>query len=420
LIGGIIIACGHFTMAFPAVPTFFLGLVLVACGTGLLKPNVSALVGGLYSRDDGRRDSGFSIFYMGINIGAFLAPLVCGFLAEAQPFKDLLRSFGIDPVNSWHFGFAAAGVGMLLGLIVFWRQIGRLEHVGDRIVAKPVPSTQKRQGGSLRTTIYVALGVFTVIGIVLAGGDWQNVLPFLLAFDAFVVVVMMGIQEQLTAAEWKRLAVMAIYFVVTIAFWSAYEQKGSSLSLFAKDMVQRNIGSFLIPAAWFQSLTALYVILLAPVFAALWARLGPRQPSSFAKMALAPLLIGVGYAVFAIMCSSLQVGATINPLWLAGLFLFEVFGELCLSPVGLNLVTKLAPVKLVGLMMGLWFFGSSFGYKLAGYFAGFYMPVPARLTLLYGGLAAGLFAVALLLFLMMPMMRKLVGDESAQAVTHAH
>jgi proton-dependent oligopeptide transporter, POT family len=420
LIGGIIIACGHFTMAIPAVPTFFAGLVLVACGTGLLKPNVSALVGGLYSQDDERRDSGFSIFYMGINIGAFLAPLVCGFLAEAEPFKNVLRSFGIDPVNSWHFGFAAAGVGMLLGLVVFWWQRGRLEHVGDRLTAKPAPSAQKPQGSLLQTLIYVALGALTLIGTLLAGSDWQSVLPFLLAFDALILAVMMGIRERLTAAEWKRLAVMGIYFVVTIAFWSAYEQKGSSLSLFAKEMVQRNIGSFLVPAAWFQSLTALYVILLAPVFAALWARLGPRQPSSLAKLAFAPLLIGFGYAAFALMCSSLHVGAKINPLWLAGLFLFEVFGELCLSPVGLNLVTKLAPVKLVGLMMGLWFFGSSFGYKLAGYFAGFYMPVPARLALLYGSIAAGLFAVAALLFLMMPMMRKLVGDESAKAVTHAH
>ncbi|MGF6483721.1 peptide MFS transporter [Paraburkholderia sp. JPY419] len=420
LIGGIIIASGHFTMAIPAVPTFFAGLVLVACGTGLLKPNVSALVGGLYSQDDERRDSGFSIFYMGINIGAFLAPLVCGFLAEAEPFRNLLRSFGIDPVNSWHFGFAAAGVGMLLGLIVFWRQRVRLEHVGDKRAAKPVPSAQKQQGGLLRTTVYIALGAFTVIGTLLAGSNWQNVLPFLLAFDALVLVVMMGLQEQLTVAEWKRLAVMGIYFIVTIAFWAAYEQKGSSLSLFAKEMVQRNIGSFLVPAAWFQSLTALYVILLAPVFAALWAKLGPRQPSSLAKLALAPLLIGIGYAGFAIMSSSLYAGAKINPLWLAGLFLFEVFGELCLSPVGLNLVTKLAPVSLVGLMMGLWFFGSSFGYKLAGYLAGFYMPVPARLTLLYGGIAAGLIAVSALLFLMMPMMKKLVGDESAQAVTHAH
>ncbi|MGU7783286.1 peptide MFS transporter [Burkholderia sp. PU8-34] len=420
LIGGIIIAAGHFTMAIPAVSTFFVGLVLVACGTGLLKPNVSALVGGLYSQDDERRDSGFSLFYMGINIGAFLAPLVCGFLAEAEPFKNVLRSFGVDPVNCWHFGFAAAGVGMLLGLVVFWSQRDRLEHVGDRLTAKLAPSVQKRQGSALQKTVYAALGAFTIIGTLFAGNNWQNVLPFLLAFDAFVLVVMMGLQEQLTGAEWKRLAVMGIYFVVTIAFWSAYEQKGSSLSLFAKEMVQRNIGSFIVPAAWFQSLTALYVILLAPVFAALWVRLGRRQPSSLAKLALAPLLIGFGYAAFALLCSSLNVGAKINPLWLAGLFLFEVFGELCLSPIGLNLVTKLAPVKLVGLMMGLWFFGSSFGYKLAGYFAGFYVPQPARLTLLYGGIAGGLFAVAALLFLMLPMMRKLVGDESAKATTHTH
>jgi proton-dependent oligopeptide transporter, POT family len=420
LIGGIIIAAGHFTMAIPAVPTFFAGLVLVACGTGLLKPNVSALVGGLYAQDDDRRDSGFSLFYMGINIGAFLAPLVCGFLAEAEPFKNVLRSFGINPDNSWHFGFAAAGVGMLLGLVVFCFQRDRLEHVGDRRAAKPAPSAQKRKGGAMQTAIYVALSVFTVAGTLLAGNNWQNVLPFLLAFDALVLVVMMGMREQLTGAEWKRLAVMGIYFVVTIAFWSAYEQKGSSLSLFAKDMVQRNIGSFVVPAAWFQSLTALYVILLAPVFAALWVRLGHRQPSSLAKLALAPLLIGFGYAAFTLLCSSLHVGAKINPLWLAGLFLFEVFGELCLSPIGLNLVTKLAPVKLVGLMMGLWFFGGSFGYKLAGYFAGYYVPDPARLTVLYGGIAAGLFAVAALLFLLMPMMRKLVGDESAKAATHTH
>jgi POT family proton-dependent oligopeptide transporter len=420
LIGGVIIACGHFTMAAHSVPTFYAGLVLVACGTGLLKPNVSALVGGLYQQDDDRRDSGFSIFYMGINIGAFLAPLVCGYLAEADAFKSLLRALGLNPLYSWHYGFGAAGVGMLLGLLVFWLQRDRLAHVGDRRSAKSAPPTQSRQRSSLQTAIYLALAAVTVIGTLLAGSNWQAVLPFILALDALVIVVLLGFQEQLSVAEWKRLGAMGIYFLVTIAFWSAYEQKGSSLSLFAKDLVHRQIGSFEVPAAWFQSLTALYVILLAPIFAGMWMRLGHRQPSSLAKLALAPLMIGIGYAAFAVVCSSLPAGGKISALWLAGLFLFEVFGELCLSPIGLNLVTRLAPAKLVGLMMGLWFFGGSFGYKLAGYFAGFYIPQSSRLVLIYGGIAAGLLAVAALLFLLLPAMRRLVGEESADNAAQTH
>jgi proton-dependent oligopeptide transporter, POT family len=420
LIGGLIIACGHFTMAAHSIGTFYAGLVLVACGTGLLKPNVSALVGGLYQQDDDRRDSGFSIFYMGINVGAFLAPLVCGYLAEAEAFKSLLRALGLNPAYSWHYGFGAAGVGMLCGLLVFWLQRNRLTHVGDRRSAKPARPAQNRQRNAMQTAIYLVMAVVTVAGTVLAGSNWQAVLPFTLALDALVIVIMLGFHERLTTAEWKRLGAMGIYFVVTIAFWSAYEQKGSSLSLLAKDLVYRKIGSFEVPAAWFQSLTALYVILLAPVFAALWVRLGHRQPSSLAKLAIAPLLIGFGYAAFALVCSSIQIGAKISFLWLAGLFLFEVFGELCLSPIGLNLVTRLAPVKLVGLMMGLWFFGGSFGYKLAGYFAGFYVPQAGRLMWLYGGIAAGLLVVAALLFLLLPAMRKLVGEEAAAQTAQAH
>jgi POT family proton-dependent oligopeptide transporter len=419
LFGGVIIACGHFAMAVPALPTFYIGLTLIACGTGLLKPNVSALVGELYPTHDTRRDSGFSLFYMGINIGAFLAPLVCGYLAEADGFKALLRVVGISPLYCWRFGFGAAGVGMSIGLLVFWLQRDRVRHNHRKTAHPPVRAAQTPQGKAQRLAIYAGLAAIAAIGSWHAGSHWQAVLPFLLAFDALVLVIVTGFQEQLSILEWKRLGAMGICFIVSTAFWCAYEQKGASLTLLTRDLVNRHIGNFLVPAAWFQSLTALYVILMVPVFAALWAALGHRQPSTLAKMALAPMLIGIGYAAFALVCASLAFGDKISPLWMAGLFLFDVFGELCLSPIGLNLVTRLAPVRLVGLTMGLWFFGSSFGYKLAGFLAGFYLPVPGRLALLYGGIAASLFAIGGLFFALLPAMRELVSEKSAEKVVNA-
>jgi len=416
VLGGALIAVGHFVMAAPATVMFYAGLALIACGTGLLKPNVSALVGNLYPRNDPRRDNGFSLFYMGINIGAFIAPLICGYLAEADTFKKLLQSLGIDPISCWRFGFAVAGVGMLIGLLLFWRQ---RDYVPDTI-RKTGPGAHKTareaRRGAGRMAIYAALAALTASGAWLAGSDWRNVLPFLLAFDALALVIIIGRQEQLSIAEWRRLGAMGIWFLVSAAFWCAYEQKGCSLSLLARDLVRRDIGGFVIPASWLQSLTALYVILLVPVFAALWTRLGRRQPSTLSKIMLAPLLIGIGYAAFSVLCSSLKLGDKISPLWLAGLYLFDVLGELCLSPIGLNLVTQFTPARLVGLTMGLWFFGSSFGYKLAGYLAGFYLPSPSRLTWLYGGIAAGLFAVGTILFLLLPAMNGLVSDDDGHDV----
>lgn len=419
LIGGLIIASGHFAMAVPAMATFYVGLGLIACGTGLLKPNVSALVGNLYPHNDTRRDSGFSLFYMGINLGAFLAPLVCGYLAEAAGFKSVLRAVGIDPIYCWRFGFAAAGVGMLIGLLTFWLQRGRLADPHRHPKQTPLPIERHGQHRARRLAIYAALVSIAAIGSWRAGSHWQAVLPFLLSFDALVLVIVTGFEEQLSITEWKRMGAMAVCFLASTAFWCAYEQKGSSLTLLARDMVSRHVGSFLVPASWFQSLTALYVILLVPVFAALWAKLGHRQPSTLAKMALAPVIVGIGYAAFALLCASLDAGEKISPLWMAALFLFDVLGELCLSPIGLSLVTRLAPVRLVGLTMGLWFFGNSFGYKLAGYFAGFYLPSPSRLAWLYGGIAAGLFAVGALLFALLPAMRELVSDKSAEEVVNA-
>ncbi len=361
LIGGIIIACGHFTMIFHDPVFFYGGLVLIAVGTGLLKPNISTMVGSLYGKDDPRRDSGFSIFYMGINIGAVLAPLVCGYLAQSASFKNLIAGWGFDPNTSWHWGFGAAGVGMTLGLIVFLLQRERLQGVGDLIRKKRSPEGEV-------------------------------------------------VKEPLTKGEWKRVGAIFIFFLFTMFFWAAYEQKGASLNLFALDLVDTQVFGWAFPSSWLQSLTAFFVILLAPLFAMLWVRLGDRQPSSPGKFTLGLLSIGLAYVLLVPACA-LTAAGKISPLWLVGLYFLEVVGEMCLSPVGLSTVTKLAPPKLLGIMMGVWFLAAAFGNKLAGFIGGFYISSsPERLMTLYGSIALGLLAAAGLLAVLTPRIRRLMGD----------
>ncbi len=412
LFGGIIIACGHFSMAFHSMTMFYTGLVLIALGTGLLKPNISTMVGNLYSPNDPRRDGGFSLFYMGINLGAFLAPLVCGYLAEGASFKNFIASLGFDPKGSWHFGFAAAGVGMVFGLIVYMIQRDRLAHVGD-LAAKPkeekeaeTETSQKKPFNPVFILVYVLLAAVTIFVWYKFGRDW--VIP-VVALDALIVFMTLGLQEGLTVGEWKRTAAILILFFFTIFFWAAYEQKGASLNLFAKNLVNTQIFGWQFPASWLQSLTPLYVIILAPIFAALWLKLGDRQPSSPAKFTLGLLFIGLAYTLFVPACV-LTAQGKVSPLWLVGLYFLEVMGEMCLSPVGLSTVTKLSPVKFVGLMMGAWFFATSLGNKLAGYIAGFYDPNNSgTLVKMYGGIAIGLLVSATILFLLLPTLRKLIG-----------
>jgi POT family proton-dependent oligopeptide transporter len=360
LFGGIIIACGHFSMVFPSITFFYLGLTLIAIGTGLLKPNISTMVGSLYGENDPRRESGFSIFYMGINLGAVLAPIVCGFLGESQTFKNFLAARGLDPNSSWHWGFGAAGVGMTLGLIVFLLHRRRLEHVGGL--------KRKRK-------------------------DAPDFVP----------------NKPLTPDEWKRVGAIFVFFLFTILFWAAYEQKGASLNLFTRDLVRRDVGGWIYPASWMQSLTAFFVLMLAPLFAMLWLRMGKRQPSSPLKFTFGLIFIGLGYLLM-VPASWLTGQGKISPLWLVGLYFLEVIGEMCLSPVGLSTVTKLAPPKLLGIMMGVWFLAAALGNKLAGYFAGFFDPKsPGTLMKLYGGIAIGLLISAGILALLTPKIRKLMG-----------
>lgn len=232
LIGGIIIALGHFTMAFPSTYAFFTGLVLIVMGTGFLKPNISTMVGKLYPPGDPRRDSGFSIFYMGINIGATLAPFACGYLAQSDHFKGVLKSFGLSPELSWHFGFAAAGVGMCLGLFHLLIQYKILDAVGERS-GKAEESSQEPAA-----------------------------------------------KIKLTVDEWKKLGAIACLFVFNVLFWSIFEQGGSSLNLFAERLTNNTFLGFKFEASYLQSLQAADVIILAPIFSYIWIKLGTKAPSS--------------------------------------------------------------------------------------------------------------------------------------------
>jgi POT family proton-dependent oligopeptide transporter len=342
LIGGIVIAGGHFSMATHSMATFYTGLGLIVIGTGLLKPNISTMVGSLYAPGDPRRDSGFSLFYMGINIGAVMAPLVCGWLAESSTFKDWLAARGFNPAYSWHWGFAAAGVGMLVGLAVFARNRARLPSAGPSGKISGTPSGMPSGKPTGR----------------------------------------------LTRTEVMRVVAITILFAFTIMFWSAYEQKGASLNLFARDLVERSLFGWDFPASWLQSLTPLFVILLAPLFARLWIVMGDRQPTSSRKFALGLFAIGLAMLLL-VPASALTAGGKISPMWLVAVYFFDVVGELLVSPVGLSMVTRLSPAKIVGLMMGAWFFATSLGNKLAGYFSGFFVASdPAALMRLYGGIAA--------------------------------
>ncbi len=350
LLGGTIIALGHFTLAFNTLTTFYTGLVLIVIGTGLLKPNVSTIVGSLYDPGDARRDAGFSIFYMGINLGAFIGPLIAGGLAQR-----------VD----WHLGFAIAGIGMVLGLVQYVAGKRHIETGLERLASRPKA---------------VAAGAG-------AGGGF-------------------------TPEEWKRIAVIFVLFVFASIFWGAYEQAGSTLNLFGDRYSNNVVFGFAFPSSWYISVQALFVILLAPVIAWVWVKLGPRQPSVPAKFALALLFVGLAFLLLIPAGALAQGGAglKVSPLWLVGAYFIEEWGELCLSPVGLSAVTKLAPTRIVSLMMGVFFLSNALGNKLAGWTAGFFSSMP--LSQLFGAVAAVSLVAALIMFALIRPVKKLMGGVS--------
>ena len=311
LIGGLIIAAGHFCLATPIAGTFFAGLVLVVVGTGFFKANVSTMVGQLYRERDPRRDPGFTIYYMGVNTGALLGPLVCGYLAAS-------------PHWGWHYGFGAAGVGMVLGLV-----------------------------------FYVALRNRYLPGIGLA--------PTRVASRAGEKVA----HARLTREERDRIIALLVIFFFVIFFWTGFEQAGSSMNLFAQERTNRDVFGYLVPAAWFQSLNPVFILLLGPVFAALWVLLARRgrEPSTPIKMTAGLAFMALGFVFMVVGAQRNAAGALVSPMWLVAAYLLHTVGELCISPIGLSLVTRLAPVRLGAFFMGMWFLATGIAELVAGQLA---------------------------------------------------
>jgi proton-dependent oligopeptide transporter, POT family len=354
LYGGMIIALGHFTLAFHPLPFFYAGLTFIVIGTGLLKPNVSGIVGALYEQGDERRDAGFSIFYMGINLGAFIGPIVAGWLAQK-----------VD----WHLGFACAGVGMSLGLLQYVSGRSRLQPAMERLARRPPPAA--------------AIAATTPDG----GGGLGG----------------------LTATEWKRIGAMAVFFVFAAIFWGAYEQAGSSLNLFGDRYTTLRILGFEFPSSWYVSVQAIFVIILAPAFAWLWIRLGKYEPTTPTKFAFGLFFVGLSFVFLLPAAYAIQgtPGLRVSPFWLIGCYFIQELGELSISPVGLSAFTKLAPVKIVGAMLGVWFLADSVGNKVAGYAAGFISSAP--LPQLFGVVGAVCLGASAIAFAIVKPVKRLMG-----------
>ena len=399
LVGGIIIAAGHFTMAIPSTLFFFFGLGLIVIGTGLLKPNISVMVGQLYPAEDARRDAGFTIFYMGINMGAFAAPLVCGALAV---------NYG------WHYGFAAAGVGMTIGMIVyvlFGKQLGNVGTLTTEAQQEKAASTSMFTKGLL--AVLVLIGV--IYGLMAAGIVPSNEQGVTAVYTVLLFAIVIGLfgwlytRSYWTDLERKRLYLIGLLFLGAAVFWAAFEQAGSSLNLFAERSTDRALPDFLawipgletlstgvqaIPTAWFQSANAFFIFTIAPAVAALWVWLGRRgkDPSSPTKFGIGLTLLGLGFLVMVVAGGAAAGGAQVSPWWLILTYLLHTLGELTLSPVGLSAMTKLAPARVSSLMMGVWFLGASVGNFVAGYIASFYdrMELPSFMGLVAAiAIAAG-------------------------------
>jgi POT family proton-dependent oligopeptide transporter len=407
LVGGIIIALGHVSLTLHALPFFFLGLVLI-----------STMVGALYAPEDERRDAGFSLFYMGINIGAFAAPLVCGFLAQSDWFRLFLERNGFNPANSWHWGFGAAAVGMTLGLLQYVLGRRHLGTAGFRSEDKENPAALAKDRRSFLIVIGLIGGLVAALALLQAAGvvalDMGAVAKYagyaLLAVPP-VYFAFLFTRPGWTPEERKHLWAIVFFFVFATLFWSAFEQAGSTLNLFAERLTRNSILGLSYPSSWLQSVNSAFVWMFAPVFAWLWLFLGRRhrEPSSPTKFAYGLFFVGMGYLVMVgAALSSGPAGQRVTPMWLLTVYLLHTIGELCLSPVGLSTMTKLSPRRVVSQMMGVWFLASSLGNYLGGRVAGLFetFPLPWIFSAVFGVCMLFTFIAVLLI----KPLRRLMGE----------
>lgn len=415
-VGAIFISAGHISIALSAMAgsklPFFVGLILIVIGTGLLKPNISAIVGDLYPEGGARRDAGFSIFYMGINIGATVGQIVTGVLGEKV---------------GWHWGFGAAGVGMLIGLLVYtWRAPKTLGNIGVEPTRDPDPARQARQERNVKLTLAVGFALL-VLAIVLVASGIVTVsaaaiaqsMTYVLVGTAVLYFTYIFVAGGLTSDEKKRVVVIFVLFLFAAVFWAAFEQAPTSLNLFANDFTDRQIGGFEVPATWFQSVNSAFIILLAPAFAALWMTLARRggDLSSPAKFALGLFLAGVGFLIMIWPAKAILeggLGTRVSPWWLVVSYFFQTLGELCLSPVGLSSMTKLSPRKYVGQMMGIWFLATAVGNLIAGLAGGHVDPGKLeQMPTLFTMTTVFLMVAALVLTLLIVPIRRMIATTRA-------
>ena len=359
LYGAMIIALGHFTLAIPIQQTFFLGLIFVVLGTGLLKGNISTIVGKLYKEDDGRRESGYTIFYMAINIGSTLGFLVCSYLGEKI---------------GWHWGFGAAGIGMSFGVLQFIYSKKLLGVAG----INPNPMEDRRRAKLVLGT-KISLGVmFVVIASGLLGFYSIEPRSFAENFSYFLTVVAglyflyLFFFAGLTSAEKRNLILLALLFFFFSAFWSGFDQSASSLSIFARDYTDLSVSGYIIPIGWLQFANPIFVVIFAPIFAGIWTHLGRinLNPALPIKFAFGLMLMAVSFVIMLFAVELAMETAPVGMRWLILTYLLQTWGELTLSPIGLAAFSRYSPKKYIGQMFGLWFLASAIGGVLAGLLGG--------------------------------------------------
>jgi proton-dependent oligopeptide transporter, POT family len=360
--GGCIISMGHFLLLLPSIETFFLGLLFIVIGTGMLKPNISSLVGEMYlPNEDARRDAGYSIFFMGINIGAFLAPFITGYFGEK--------------IN-WHYGFGVAGLGMVMGVIQYRLSEHLLKNKGllPSFLAEDKPRLRKNRKIFFFIILVIALIVFLMMTGVIKPNPVSiaRISAYIIAACAILYFIFLLFFAKLESAERKSVLTIAVFFFASVVFYMGYEQQGSSLNLFALRYTDMFIGNFEMPASWLQSVPAVSVLIFAPIFAWLWVYLSQRKasPPTHVKLSFGLLFVSASYALMSAAALTAVGGQKAVPLWLIMTYVLQTFGEICLYPVGLSAVKKLAPKKFSAQLMGVWFMSLSLGNLMAGLIAG--------------------------------------------------
>ncbi len=361
VLGASLIILGELGLAAGPLPLFYGGLTATAFGTGLLKTNCTSLVGLLYKQNDSRRDAGFTLYYMGINVGAFIAPLILGFMAQGSVFGTALETMGFAANSGWRWAFGLTSLAMLAGLVQFLLRQRILGEVGRHQAPKPlIPRSHQAR-------------------------------------------------VPLTQEDRNRMGVVAILVIFIMTFFFVFEQAGTTLNLFAAEHTRCSFSTWSFPSSWFQSVNSLWILLLAPVFSWLWVHLGDKEPSSPAKFTWGLCFVGAGMLL--LVAPSLAYTANpalkVSPLWLVGVYLVQTLGELCLSPVGLSTVSKLAPARYTGLMMGVFLFAIGLGNMLAGLVGGFSEHLPP--ATLFGGIFGITTVMAMVLMMLTPTIKRMMG-----------